>query len=242
MGFFLALQFLTRIPVPLKGEVSPRMWGRSMAWFPLVGLLLGGLLWGGRWLLLQWVSPPLAAGLTVALWVLLSGGLHLDGFIDCCDALWAALPAPRRLEVLKDVHVGAYGLLGAILLLGLKGLALAELGVGWPLLLAPMLGRWAMVYVTVAFPYARPTGLGKMFKDAVGPREVIIGAVKALVVVLVVGWWRGLLLAALSWLVAGLLGWWAARKLGGGITGDVYGMVCEMVELAVLLAAAAIHA
>lgn len=241
MGLLLALQFLTRIPVSVKGEVSTRMWGRSMAWFPVVGLLLGGLLWGGQWLARQWVSLPLSAGLVVALWVLLSGGLHLDGFIDCCDALWAALPAPRRLEVLKDVHVGAYGLLGAILLLGLKGLALAELRAGWPVLLAPVLGRWAMVYVTVVFPYARPTGLGKMFKDAVGPREVVIGALTALFVALVVGWWRGLLLAALSWLVGWFLGGWSARRLGGGITGDVYGMVCELVELAVLLGAAALH-
>jgi len=241
MGFLLALQFLTRIPVSVKGEISPRVWGRAMAWFPLVGLLLGGALEGGRWLALRWLSTPLAAGLTLVLWVLLSGGLHLDGFIDSCDALWAALPPERRLEVLKDVHVGAYGLLGAILLLGLKGLALAELRVGWPVLLAPACGRWAMVYAAVVFPYARPAGLGKTFKDAAGPREVIIGAVTALLVAWIVGWWRGLILASLSWLVAWLLGWWAARRLGGAITGDIYGMVCELVELVVLLGAVVLY-
>ena len=235
MGLLLALQFLTRIPIPLRREVPAESWARSMAWFPAVGLLVGLLLAGAQWTLAHLCPPDLVAALVLALWVILTGALHLDGYVDSCDALVVALPPERRLEILKDVHVGAYGLVGAILLLLVKWLAIGHLP--WQgLILAPVLGRWAMVYVTAAFPYARPSGLGRIFKDALGRRELLIASASALVITLLLGTWRGLALAGAGWLAAWGLARWAAHQLGGGITGDIYGAVCEVVEVIVLLA------
>ena len=230
----LALHFLTRIPVPLKREFPAQDWARSMAWYPLVGLLVGFCLAAGQSLMMRLWASDLVAVLTLAIWVGLTGGLHLDGFVDCCDALPAALPPERRLEILRDVHVGTYGVVGAVLLLALKALSIRS--VDWSgLALAPVLGRWAMVVVTLLFPSARPSGLGKAFKDHVGKRELIIATGTALLAVILLGQFVGLAMMGIGFAIAYILGLWSARQLGGGITGDVYGFICEVVELSVML-------
>jgi adenosylcobinamide-GDP ribazoletransferase len=235
MGILLALQFLTRIPIPLKREFPPEAWARSMAWFPLVGLLLGLLLAGASWALGLVLPPDIVSALVLILWVALTGGLHLDGFVDCCDALVVALPSTRRLEILKDVHTGTYGVVGAVLLLLLVWLAIGS--VSWQgLVLAPVLGRWAMVLVTLVFPYARPSGLGKGFKESLTVRELLIASLIVLVLAVILGLWHGIILVLLAAGTALLVAKWAAHQLGGGITGDVYGMVCEIVEVVTLLA------
>lgn len=233
-GCLLALGFLTRIPVPASDEPEPAAPGRAMAWFPLVGLLIGAALAVVRWGAAMALGLPAASALTLAAWVAITGGLHLDGALDCFDALVLAAPAERRLAVLKDVHVGSYGVVGAILLLLIKWLAIAE--APWPALLAaPVLGRMALVYVTYAFAYARPSGMGRAFKEHLGARQVAAAAITALACALILGAWRGALVAGISWLAAWAVGAWAARQLGGGITGDVYGLACEVVEVVALL-------
>lgn len=240
MDILFAFHFLTRIPIPLKREFPARDWARSMAWYPLVGLLVGLGLAAGRLLMMRLWASELAAVLTLAIWVGLTGGLHLDGFVDCCDALPVALSPERRLEILRDVHVGTYGVVGAVLLLTIKALSIRS--VDWAgLALAPVLGRWAMVIVTFLFPYARPSGLGKAFKDHVGGRELIIATSTALLAAILWGQFVGLATMGIGFAIACILGLWAARQLGGGITGDVYGLVCEVVELSAMLAWIAIR-
>jgi adenosylcobinamide-GDP ribazoletransferase len=234
MEILLALQFLTRIPIPLKHDTPPEGWARSMAWFPAVGLLLGLLLVGGAWLFGHLWPADVVLVLTLVLWVALTGALHLDGAVDSCDALVAAVPPHRRLEILKDVHIGTYGLIGAILLLLVKWLAMGH--VPWQgFVLATVLGRWALVYVTWAFPYARPNGLGKLFKDHLGQRELWIAAITTLGMVIALSSWHGLVVGALGWAAAWCVGAWAKRQLGGGITGDICGLACEVVEVVTLL-------
>ena len=245
MAFILALRFLTRIPVPIRddsarGAGDNAVLGRAMAWFPLVGLIIGAALAGVRWAMALAFGPLLASALTLAAWVAVTGGLHLDGAVDCFDALALAAPAERRLAVLKDVHVGAYGVVGAALLLLIKWLAIGE--APWPALVAaPVLGRMALVYVTAAFAYARPSGMGAAFKAQLSARCVAVAALATLACVLLLGTWRGALAAGFSWLAAWATGAWAARQLGGGITGDVYGLACEVVEVVALLAWGALY-
>lgn len=247
MAFLLALRFLTRIPVPMRDEpmagaadATPTL-GRAMAWFPLVGVIVGAALVLARWAAGLAFGVPLASALTLAAWVAITGGLHLDGAVDCFDALMLAAPAERRLAVLKDVHIGAYGVVGATLLLLVKWLAISE--APWPgLLAAPVLGRMALVYVTAAFRYARPTGMGAAFKAQLSPRYVAIAAATTLACVLLLGTRGGALAAGVSWLAAWAIGAWAARLLGGGITGDVYGLACEAVEVVALLSWGALYA
>ncbi len=263
-GLLLALQFLTIIPTPGPRVASDQSrtpsfdMSSALPWFPLVGALIGtGLA------LLDWaLSPVLAlpvrdAALLIA-GALVTGMLHLDGFVDCCDALLGARSLERRLEILRDSRVGAYGAIGAGLLLIARFSALGELGGSLRILAlvaAPLLGRWGMVYAVTRFPYARQQGLGSSFQRKSGyliaatALALALLAIAATVATLLRGGVEKLpaetaTLAGLLALTALLVTWattaWASRRLGGGLTGDTYGAVNELVELAVLAFAPAL--
>ena len=176
--------------------------------------------------------------------------LHLDGFVDCCDALLGRRSSERRLEILRDSRVGAYGALGGALLMIARYAALTALvgPVRWlALLAAPVLGRWAIVYVVSRYPYARSAGAGTPFRTR-GAAPFVLATGSMLLVLAgnafvsgrlelpltVAGIIAGLLLLTA---IATMLGWgaWASRRLGGALTGDAYGAVCVLVELAVQL-------
>src|ERR1019366_5337054 len=159
VGFMVAVQFLTIAPPVIRRLFTPQEMGRAVGYFPLVGLLLGGLLFGlDEYLGLLW-PPAIRAALVLLAWVLVTGALHIDGFLDTCDGLLGGRTTDERLRIMKDERVGAFAVVGGVFLLLIKYLALASvqdrLGA---LLLAPMLGRWSMVLAIVLFPYARPEG------------------------------------------------------------------------------------
>ena len=171
----VAVAFLTIVPAGHTGERPP---GYAFAWFPLVGLVIGLLLYGAAL-----VSPPPLAGYGVLLlWVIVTGGLHLDGYGDACDGLLATTTPQRRLEIMKDPRTGAWAVIGLVLLLLGKFVAIGQVA---PLLLvvAPVAGRWSMVVAAAAFPYARTTGLGGYFREGLGRRQGIIASVTALLVI-----------------------------------------------------------
>lgn len=223
-----AFALLTILPVRRELDFS----ARALAWFPLVGAALGVILvavdFGARY----FFSPLVSGALTLAVWVAVTGALHLDGLSDACDALFAATTRERRLEILRDVHLGAFGATGLIVLLLLKFAALTETPRA-VLFLAPVLARWAMVYAA-AFPLARSQGMAALFAKALTRRELFLAALFALGFTLAFGW-----LAVGAWLIAvivtTLLARFAIARLGG-LTGDIYGMVCEVVEASILLA------
>jgi len=237
---FCALSLLTILPVPSHWLGLRRPAARAMAAYPLVGLCLGVALTLVS-NLLQAVLPPLvAAVLIVVTWAVLTGGLHLDGWADCCDALPATVSRERRLEILKDPRLGSFGGIGLVLLLMCKFAAVASLPHGSTaqvavLILAPTLGRWAIVNVAAVFPLARPDGMAAHFRAGLSRRELTWVTLTAALVCGVVGW-GGLLAFVASALTAALMGRWATSRLGG-LTGDVYGATCELVEAAVLVLA-----
>lgn len=241
---WLALGFLTTLPVPRAVQTAPRPGdlGRAALWFPLVGLVLGALLLGADWLAL-WLFPPLLAGaLVVALWAALTGGLHLDGLADCGDGLLAATTPERRLEIMRDPRLGAFGGLSLMLFVLLKVLAVAALPAGplWaralPLLLAPVAARWLLL-LAARQPNARPGGLGADFALGLRPAALWLAGAATLLLGLL-GGGRGLLGLALAHLLAWLI-FRAARMRLGGVTGDVFGLTVELTELTVLLTFAA---
>jgi len=245
-ALFAAIGFLTVLPSPRGRELRDDDWGRSVGWYPLVGLLLGAILAGLDWLLRRVWPEGLASVLLLAAWVALTGALHLDGFVDCCDGLLAPVSPERRLEILRDVHVGAFGLVGAVLLLMVKAAALAALpGPARPaaLLLVPTLARWAMSGAVVLAPYARPgPGLGRLARTGAGTRELALATGTALLAA-VLAWllglgWAAALLPPVVALVAALVAAWIRRRIPG-LTGDTYGALCELGEAAGLLALAA---
>ena len=221
-----AFTFLTILPVGSSAQQEP---GKSFAWFPLVGLFIGACL-----LAVSSISPfnrDLTAALVLVCWVVLSGGLHLDGFADSCDGLLFHGEAQRRLAIMRDPRLGTWATLGLIMLLLCKWLAIGVINPAL-LILPPLFGRWAMVIAAYHFPYARETGMGIAFREGMGARQLILSSVLVGIVVVHYGVFS---LWLLTLLVALAVGHWAGERLGGGITGDVYGAICELTELACLL-------
>ena len=217
----------------------------SRAYYPIVGLLLGlalvGLERGAR----EVFPVILTAALLLVFLVVITRGLHLDGFMDVCDGLFGGFTRERRLEIMRDSNVGSFAVAGAAALLILKYAALLSLliivspGKEWSLLLFPMLSRWSMVVLLGAFPYVRAAGLGSPFHETQAKTATAVGAVAAVLFAVLLGGigGAGMLvgLSSLAWLMGrGMVG------LLGGLTGDAYGATNEVVEVAALVAAVAL--
>ncbi|MEX6502591.1 adenosylcobinamide-GDP ribazoletransferase [Pseudomonas zhanjiangensis] len=232
----IALQFLTRLPVRLAAMPSAAETGRSLLWYPVVGLLIGLLLFGAHRLL--GAAPVLLqAGLLLALWVGLSGGLHLDGLADSVDA-WAGGfgDRERTLAIMKDPRSGPMAVVALVLLLLLKFVALVvllEAGEVLPLLLVPWLARALLPLLWLSTPYVRPGGLGQALAEHLPRRELPWVLAAHGVALLLCGW-----SALLALLVAAALFLWLRglmlQRLGG-TTGDTAGALLELIECAVLL-------
>ena len=234
-----ALDFLHFMPAIIKRAFTPRELGRATGFFPLVGLILGVLLLIANLLLAHLFSAGIRAALVLALWVLLSGGLHLDGFLDACDGLLGGFTPESRLEIMRDERVGAFALAGGVLLLLVKYSALFAIPTLSPgLWLAPVLGRWGMVAAIYFFPYARPQGLGKAMKDHTSHWEILLASLLTLASAGLSGSLRGLLACLLAVGIVWLGARFTLRRIPG-LTGDIYGALNELVEVVVLLAFAA---
>ena len=232
IDFGLAWRLLTIIPLPFVPEDFERPAGYSAGYYPVVGLILGLVLSGMGDLFNQTLPLGIAATLLLMVWVMLTGLLHLDGLMDSCDGLLPPRDPARRLEIMKDSRVGAFGVVGAILLLLLKYNALLALLSGQQLLALiaiPVLARWAMVWQMGRYPLARPEGLSVFFGAGLRWRQLLAASLMALVVTVGVLGVAGVWLIGAAWLVATVLARFALARLSG-LTGDVYGATCEVVE------------
>jgi adenosylcobinamide-GDP ribazoletransferase len=238
MALLLALQFLTAIPVRVSGDVTPGRMARAMSWFSVVGLMLGGVLASVDVGLRALFPPAVGAALLLAIWVALTGALHLDGFLDCCDGLLGARSPEKRLEILRDSRVGAFAVVGAGCLMLLKYTALLELPSGYrlgALLVIPALSRAAMVYAAKAYPYARSgPGLGRLFREALSWYHVVAAVGVAVIAAGVALAALGLGLALCVGLMTVAVAWWVQSRIPG-LTGDVYGAINEITEVGALL-------
>lgn len=240
-SLILAVRFLTIVPVPGREAEGPAALGRAAWWFPPIGLALGAALGLCAWALEALFPPLLAAVLLVALWKVVTGGIHLDGLADCLDGL-AGRDIAQRLAIMRDSRIGVFGAVGLILLFLISVAALGELpaAVRWRvLLLAPVLGRVAPLVAAACLRPATPgQGLGAGFSAGLSgwAGTVHAGAGGALAVGLLGPWGAAIALGGLG--AAHLWGVFAAWRLGG-LTGDVLGAAVELAELSVLLGAAA---
>ena len=230
----LAIGFLTIFPLAPSGRLQM---GPTRAWFPLVGLALGGTL-AGLDLAAREALPPIVVGaiLVVALLVL-TRSIHTEGFLDACDGLLGGDSPSRRLEILRDSHVGAFAVVGGVGLLLLKWALLTgiddDMRLGL-LVVFPCLSRFGMVSTMAVFPYVRGQGLGTSFQVGRARWQVVLAfATAALAGGLFLGVGGIVLLGAALGVALGL-GWWVTRLLGG-MTGDTYGAVNEVAEVSVLL-------
>ena len=252
-GFRSALGFLTLIPVGSGEETDVRGLSSARAWFPAVGLLLGTAL-AGIDLLLRWAyavgstngvgvpaaAPILTGVVVVVALVVMTRALHLDGFMDTCDALLGGSSPEGRRRILKDPRVGAFAVTGVVCLLLLKVVAVSALPDQvrpWVLILAPCISRGAMLLVMEMFPYVGGDGLGAVFLKQPGRGPLVFGTTLTLLAGIVLAGPWSLVVLALAALSAWSIGAFATRLLGGA-TGDIYGAVNETVEAVTFLCAA----
>ena len=233
----MALKFLTIIPLPRQPEVSSEELGRSIGYFPLVGIIIGLILVGLNWLLSLLLPPAVVNALLITGLVVISGALHLDGFVDTCDGIAGHKTPEERWEVMHDSRAGAFGIVGVVLLLLVKYISLNNIPeplMVVTLLLMPVLSRWAMVYAVSAYPYARPTGLGKVFKQGASWPRLVIATLIALAVAISLTRLAGLAIMLAIWVIIIVIAAYLKRKFSG-LTGDTYGAINELAEVGVLI-------
>ena len=235
-SFLIGLQFLTRIHLVKQTVWTAEDFGRSTRFFPLVGLVLGICYAFAAWLLLYALGiRSLTVALLLILPLLLTGGLHADGFMDTADGVFSGRERARKLEIMKDSRVGAFGVVSFVMLMFVQFALLSDMA--WPLLVPalfvmPIIGRLAMVLAVACFPYAREDGMGKTFADMADRSTVVIAALTTAVLVLP---WGVLATAALVLgTLFALLFCRMMTNILGGVTGDVYGATTVLTETLVL--------
>jgi adenosylcobinamide-GDP ribazoletransferase len=240
LSFLAALQFLTSIPVSLKRELSSKQLGYAIAFFPLVGLIIGGILAGLNWLLGFILPTSVINILLIVALVIITGAMHLDGLADTCDGIAGHKTVEERWKVMHDSRTGAFGVVGVVLILLAQYVCLDNVPLDKMtavLLFMPSVSRWAMVYAIFAYPYARPTGLGKAFKEATGwlhlsiATIIILGIAGGLFPLFYV---TGFLLIGGVLLITTAFAFYLKYKFAG-LTGDTYGAINEAAEVMTLL-------
>ncbi|MGE4395871.1 MAG: adenosylcobinamide-GDP ribazoletransferase [Sulfurimonas sp.] len=227
-GFALAISMLTTVPFFKVHDFYKGINGHAVMFYPLVGFLLGVVLWGVYTLLSPYVTSVHLGIIIFGLLVLLTGALHLDGFSDTVDGLYA--PKERALEVMKDSHVGGMGMIMGVTFLILKASSLAHFELFYLLPLILMLSRLNAVLAIYFYPYISPSGMGTLAKEEFTKKQMLIAFSYSLLIVLL---YNKLLL-----LVSALLVLFVIKsvfiKRYGGFTGDIYGFSIEVSELILL--------
>ena len=245
-SFFIGLQFLTRLQVVKQTQWTSESFGKSVKYFTLIGFVLGMLFMGIAYSI-YFLLPSLgiclpkhfSALIIIVAGILLTGGLHCDGFMDTMDGIFSGRSRERMLEIMKDSHVGANGVFGFAILILAKWSLLIDQSPEKLLIaifLMPILGRLAMVMSITLFPYARPEGIGKAFAEYATKKSFYFAFAIALFCTLYATLQYGTL-AFIAFFSVLLFTYWFSgyvTKTLGGLTGDVYGAVTEISETIVL--------
>ena len=234
-GLITAIRTLTLIRVP--GRDAEKM-SDSLLFFPLVGGLIGLLVAGTAWLVVGKYAWPAGAGVfCVALSSFVTRGIHLDGLADVFDAM-GGQTIQRRLEIMKDPRVGAFGVTALLLVLVIKIATIERLAGGgnfWLLMVPFVISRIMQVHLIVTLPYARAEGgIGQKFVEGATMYHFVGAYAAGLMLCFAVGGLVAVIIAVGACLFCSLLASWMRRTFGG-VTGDLIGMGSEVLETAVLV-------
>jgi adenosylcobinamide-GDP ribazoletransferase len=242
MGFITALRTLTILPVP--GKDAERM-SSALPWFPVVGLLLGAVFYAIA-MIPKWCGsngwPEGFAAIIVLLSIIFTRALHLDGLADCADGFGCRGDREKTLAVMKDPHIGAFGVIALVVAVLVQWVSLTRIidqGAAVWVIAAYVVSRTMMVELAVTMPYARQEGgTAAPFVNGARPwhRFVSLGLC-ALVTCGICGPAAGSAIVVCGWVICRIFGWWCKRKISG-ITGDTLGACGEIVETAILFAGA----
>ena len=229
-----AFGLLTMLPFGMPEDWRPGDSGRAGIWYPLVGIIVGGLVWLFWRMFILYFPPRIVGVLTLVVWVVLTGGLHLDGLADCCDGLLVSATPEKRLEIMKDPHLGAFGGIGLLLVLFSKAAALSSLtpSAGLSIILAATLSRWFILPAGL-LPLARPGGMGADFASGLRRSAIFITVILPLGLAFLLGA-QGIYAVSVALFAAMAVLGLAIIRING-VSGDVFGMLVEVTETSVLL-------
>lgn len=238
-----ALGLLSRLPIPVDGAWATRRGAKSAWAWPIAGAVIG-LICAVTATIAIWLNlaPVLVAAVVLIAQAFLTGAMHEDGLADCADGLWGGWTEKRRLEIMKDSAIGAYGVLALVLTLILRWQAIAlviESGLHWPVLITvAALSRAPMIAMMVALPPARSDGLSQSVGQPTRSTALTAGLLAILLALFLLGW--SAILASLALIAAGII--WSAIchvKIGGQ-TGDTLGALQQISEVILLLSITAL--
>jgi len=234
--FLIALQFLTILPFNIKGKIEEGDFGKSLAYFPIVGLLIGLFLASVAYI--SAFLPPLVVSILILIvWIVITGGIHLDGFADTCDGFYGGRPKEEILKIMRDSHIGAMGVAGIAMLLLFKFAILSSIRPEdlWKvLIMTTVSARWSQVLACSVSEYARDEGKAKYFIKYAKKTDMFMGALFTLILNWFLMGAKGVILFALLSAVISLFIQFVKRKIGG-MTGDTIGATNEIAEATALL-------
>ncbi len=229
MGFSLAISMLTTLPFFRVHDFFKGINGYAVMFYPLVGFILGFILFGINYFLEPYFASTHLHIILFALWVLLTGALHLDGLSDAIDALFVS--KERAIEVMKDPHVGAMGMTFTGVFLLLKASALWHLNAIWALPLVLMYARFNVVLAIYFFPYIRENGMSTLAKEEFTSTQLLISSI--IILLMALFFTKGILLLLISLASLFFFKVWFTKRFGG-FSGDLYGFMIEGTELILL--------
>lgn len=232
----LMIQFLTRIPLPFNLNVNEEDFSEGVIYFPVVGLIIGGLSYLLMELLQYRLSEGIVAVMILLFQVFITGGLHLDGLADSFDGLYSNRDKNRMLEIMKDSRVGSNGALALIMLMLVKFILLIEVinsyHVMTIMILTPALARYTVIVASRFSNYAREKGMGNFFIGKTRTEHLVMGSIFVLAMTMLQA--QSLIVMATMVVFALLYSKHVTKKLGG-MTGDTLGAMIEMSEILALL-------
>ncbi len=242
-AFIFALTFLTRIPLPVKVEYDEHLPSVSAAYYPLVGVIIGLILVLVDKVALLVFPVRVSNVLILIVLIFLTGGLHLDGFMDSIDGLFSGRERERIFKIMHDSRTGAFGVIALFLLLFLKYTLLLELGgisrvAG--LILMPAVSRWMIVFAAYKFPVAGSSEIARNFFKYLNRKELYTGLLSLIFSVLILTYftgfhnYQGIIVFILPLLLTAIMAKVVVGKIGG-LTGDIYGAFNEINEVFILM-------
>jgi adenosylcobinamide-GDP ribazoletransferase len=234
--FLIAIQFLTILPFNIKGRIGEEDFGKSLIYFPIVGLLLGLFLVSIAYISLS-LPPMVRSILILVAWIVITGGIHLDGFADTCDGFYGTRPKEEILKIMRDSRIGTMGAAGVVMLLLFKFAMLSSIRPEdlWKVLVMTVVfARWSQVLACYTSRYAREEGKAKYFIEYAKKADMFIGALFTLILNWFLMGIKGVILFALLLATIFLFIKHVKRKIGG-MTGDTIGATNEIAEAAALL-------
>lgn len=230
----VAFQFLTRLYLPINVEWNTANLRRSLMWFGLVGAFIGAILAGAMTLFNRFdLIPAVSAIIILIIWIFITGGMHIDGISDMADGFFSMRDKEKTLEIMKDSHVGAFGVITIVFLLLIKFEMLKEFIIieknVWLLILPPTIARIAAGLVLSFYETTKKSGLGYTFHSS-NPRIFwAIGFIVTLIISSILNI-KSLIFIGIAILASNLMALWAKKKIGG-LNGDIYGAIVETVEV-----------